>query len=1007
MKLKAISCLYILAVLGTVLFSSCQNFFKGDSLKDDITAAIEFAKAPKVTVNIELNRNVYGSISNQGAWIFREGQTQTLTFIINSDYDFDGWKILKDDTEVGVTSNKIMKDFPLSAWQNEYLRFDTTIVKIDGVRKTYNVDVTLLKAVDGLTIRPVCHSIKDVTGPQFYGNFLISGTLDDWNQNKYLDDFQPIFEGNVDFGENFVPDGSNVYNRSNGLYLSFGVKEEDSDDVHLKIYEYADYTSTSLPIWSDVPIVTEYKNLKKSGEGLFVNSGDYLYHELKSPSDVYIKVVFELEDSAGNICTSPLTYIIGKDTKCECDVFLESSFTGLNLSTFYLDDSSILPEDTLESVVKKFCTYKVYYSKNSELSCCGGARDKVSYSYFYSTDNVTFNLLDVKPLSVGNNSDYSKTIFGEIDFSNIDRNQGIYLKIVTTDTIGNCSSKIKYIPHSNCISSISSGSAIGDPDSIRLYGELDGKNSYSRKNNTYCFYSTDNSKAVKKVLGTDYRTLKITKNNEAKEYKVITVQGFDEKNYALISNMFSFSNKDIISSDFVDERKVKEINDYKIEYISMGRNSGLYELRAYSEELKNNCDYYELINTNIFCLYLKSQSSESQTKYSDNEGYVHFYNIPCDAAFYNLANFELRGVKDGEISHWEQVEFDIAIVEDDLVDNAPPQILTVDDYYISDDKQTTIPISTNQINFNDTHNAFNFIVSDRSSFALDKNGVGKVKIYYSSVQKIRSEEEIQQLPHFDIEYTGNDIKYDGRIYNNDSAIFTKKRYSMQLEVPLYNLGETEYQLYIYVEDNSTQPEGHNYCYKEINVNLGKEDFRDEWDIYKEGNDIVSVWESFGDCTISKTYSAYDDKTGVFEPSKNTFTENKFNRVVLKLEEADSYSYPIYFWPEAVTCNVKNIAVYNKKITIMYDQPCFVETVWSETNWGDSDSFAPEKWDYQTSEFNKVGIEVFKPAINGSGTMRNYDFEKEFYKFYDKKCYYCIIVHFADGTSMMSPIYKNE
>ncbi len=978
-------CAVIFAAVS--LFTGCQNFFDGSSLKDNLNSSIKYAGAEKVYVNLELSRNVYGTLSNSGQTEFVVGYAKTLSFIANSDYNFDGWKLFNGESEVKL----VKEDF-----SNDYIKFSSASVKSDGVRKTYSVDVTLLKAVENLRLSPSCSLIDDSTAPEFYGDFLISGTKENWENKKYL------------LKEYETPEkyDNSAFNRSNGLYFSFNAKEEDSDSIFLRVYEYPTLGAKDLFLdcrWSSVPLVTEYIDFKQDGSGLFTTTNEYIFHELKTETDVYVKVVFELYDASGNVCLYPVTYYAGKDTKASCEFFIESaSDVAKNIdwnAPTWNKDNFVHEGDTIESLISKFSKYRVLATKESDDLYCGGKRDLLTYSYFYSIDNINF-----KPLELSNfekSPDYTDnfTEYAEIDFSDADRSRGIYLKTVVTDEIGNTSSDITYIPHSADIR----GLKLFNDKNLSVINNRDSTlGSFEKK--FICFYCSDNSPNIQMRKYSDDTLLSVPIIEGAEEYTLLVLQGWESgKSCALVSNLSVINTKNIGGTNIPLDHTPEQ---FSVELESCGKNTGLFNIKVTSDSLADfeNYDDVHCTYDNLFASCLGYQNGSSVIYPRDKQGYFILKNLPGEAVFYPNANLSVSGVKDNSyVFRSDEYYFRTQFNENNIPDNEPPQLSDCVKKYITSQKE--ILIRENQFEFNDLHNELNFTVYDRSGFALDSAGKGKVIVYYTTVQKVRTEEEIKQLKHLDLEYTEESIKKDESITNDNVNSLSKKPYSMDFTVPLYDFAETKYQLYIYVEDSSTQAEGHNYCYKEFIVNLDKVPFKiSDCKPYKDGAEMKSYAMDLG--TFNQgVYAVFNGSEFITFPEKNNQNNGFFNRVVFYNEDYDVYSYPIYFLAYEAECNVKNMHVYKNNYTIMYDQPCLVETVWSEKNWGDDDEFSPARWIYHTPESHKVGRTMLFPNGGelGTGTMCNYNVEEEAYKFYYEEGYYCVIVHFADGTTMMSPV----
>ena len=144
------------------------------------------------------------------------------------------------------------------------------------------------------------------------------------------------------------------------------------------------------------------------------------------------------------------------------------------------------------------------------------------------------------------------------------------------------------------------------------------------------------------------------------------------------------------------------------------------------------------------------------------------------------------------------------------------------------------------------------------------------------------------------------------------------------------------------------------------------------------------------------------------------------------------SVPSYFYASGstfsnagVTCNSKEMSeglqaalLYFMKdntvtgltgedeITVKIDKPCLIQTMVSSVDWtavGQQESKdAVALWEQHTFEDNIQNIQVIRPATEGTADLKLYRIDKSAIP---SGMYYCVIAHFADGTSAISSVHQ--
>ncbi len=135
MPKKIVLCFLIVLL---VLLSSCENFMKGSSVKDELNRLVEEANSPDVELYF-YSDSKEGVVAPNGIVSHRKGQTFPIVFIENSGYRFLRWEVLDRKTMEPVT--------------------DALVFENPGARET---KATLVRTVENLYIHPVCVELPRV-----------------------------------------------------------------------------------------------------------------------------------------------------------------------------------------------------------------------------------------------------------------------------------------------------------------------------------------------------------------------------------------------------------------------------------------------------------------------------------------------------------------------------------------------------------------------------------------------------------------------------------------------------------------------------------------------------------------------------------------------------------------------------------------------------------------------------------------------------------------------------
>lgn len=137
---------------------------------------------------------------------------------------------------------------------------------------------------------------------------------------------------------------------------------------------------------------------------------------------------------------------------------------------------------------------------------------------------------------------------------------------------------------------------------------------------------------------------------------------------------------------------------------------------------------------------------------------------------------------------------------------------------------------------------------------------------------------------------------------------------------------------------------------------------------------------------SKTFALSEDEKASF------IKISPYDDDFLDLIGPVAYYYPPYLIDkDSYTCELKDMLIGLSGINIFADQPCFVHTLYCRRNLGEK----PEDW--MGYEY-KCGYEV-GPVIK----QKTFTYSNDYIDQVPSGYYYTTIVHFADGTMMMTPV----
>lgn len=153
--------------------------------------------------------------------------------------------------------------------------------------------------------------------------------------------------------------------------------------------------------------------------------------------------------------------------------------------------------------------------------------------------------------------------------------------------------------------------------------------------------------------------------------------------------------------------------------------------------------------------------------------------------------------------------------------------------------------------------------------------------------------------------------------------------------------------------------------------------------------------------VYNIFNAEEDKVIYYPCQSNTSLKDNFffayAKAVYKLGnlELTKFSYPVYFYSANETCELKDVIDGMNGAQIYCDKPCLVMTYWSSENYG----YSIEDWEAFGVQSNIMYISAKYSSTNEyAETVKYYTVN---YDEIPMGKYFVIVVHFADGTSLMS------
>lgn len=161
-----------------ITFNSCENFFNGSELKDQIDKAVEIANSSEISVEVNLKNRTSGRISPNGITKIKKGVPIEIELTVTSGFSFKGTFSIYDKSK--GQPEKIENT-------DEYVKFvrKSEPQSVGGITN-YSYEATILKNLSNILISPDIKNLNVTTPPKLH-NIEILNRYENSNFVDYFD----------------------------------------------------------------------------------------------------------------------------------------------------------------------------------------------------------------------------------------------------------------------------------------------------------------------------------------------------------------------------------------------------------------------------------------------------------------------------------------------------------------------------------------------------------------------------------------------------------------------------------------------------------------------------------------------------------------------------------------------------------------------------------------------------------------------------------------------------
>jgi len=984
---------YALTFISCFTVFSCSNFLSGSNLRDEIKAEVERANSSSATILTAVKNVNQGRITPGKEETYKIVDKVEISFEKDPGYEFVEFEVLSKHTYQPLVN---------------VIRFSPVMQFSDGAHKIYKTTATILQARNDILIRPKCIALNDTVAPVFVDYSDSESNTFDFriysNKNEELISTKP-FDGSNNV---LWTDSQFRTNHLNSVKFNFFCAEDENEIEALIVKE----TLVKSVEGNDVGTVFEKEvaasdlSLTKVDDtGIFSGACKY---EFCTPDDGLVKLDFILKDTAGNKSEALKTFYVLKDTKIsglQTEVYPRNCLNdGTNPLMYDLKDAP----GNLEKILSLSTFSKIYdyleVSENvtSDIWFVNGPKtykDDFTVEYFASNDEgktyIPVEVIDA-PLPLANHTNRVIPMKDSDGNVVISRNKKILIKIVATDSAGNTINKMfgDNFKYSNVPIMASCTCTNHEDTSLTRKIKFTNGKSEPASSKYVCFAQTEsNGKKVTTVKFDDSGTFPIKDNTTYYIYCFSSYPtGDGDSSYGMPSDLVVYKKNQICmynvqttSGSFCETPKYSAGTERGTISIS----TNVYNSREYSIVFLQYGDIYAsaeptgLTNGTI----VKLDNIPLSYVSSDKVLKVH-------AIWNGTGPVKINGSKVLRAGVKNEKSFNSLSV-DTTQDTEKP--LLVESAYEDDSVTKKVYWS-----LDGTGRLFNFRIIDNKS--ISNNTV--CKVFYSTFSTNRTNEEIFNLNCKNVAVAASNTTISDGTYKN--------YYYKDVSVDLSDLGDTRYILYLYVKDAAG-----NETIQEVNLNLSvtetivpsKVSKNCSWndasgDIYSNINFVwdVSSQKWIEEYTYKKNKSGSSDPEKIAEYSTDNLFKCSYAYKDLIYSPSNmpeyNYAYPFYYYSSTTPSKIYGLEWNDASILLVYaDAPVFMETLYSDNDLGTD----PKYWCRHVFESNKINRLILKPTTDGTNAIFAYDSK---YNEIPKGKYYCVVAHYADGTSLMSDVkYK--
>ncbi len=988
---KMVSYFCMGGVFICMILTACENFLEGSAVKKELQEQIDYASMQKYDVEVSLPGyetdllTEYGEISAEGNKELLVGDTFTIFFLMNSKYEFVKYYVYDK------TSRKQCYDA---------LSFKT-IISANENTVTIQTTAKLLKPADSLLIIPECNLVNDYEKPEL--NSIQAAATAEYLQNNSFFINQWRYKGTA---ENINEDYFNNHT-GKSVFIYLNVSDESpikSVQIGERIISgESDYSDRDEKHYTFYDCPFDYTFKKESGWDKLnydIMISDYYIHKTDGPVELAVK----LTDSCGNIITSIgndyncVTVI--KDSKCSSEYYLSNSDIYNNL--YSQEVTEALSKRNIDGSIDM--TLNFYARPEKYLDFASDRWDELKWEYAASQDYESLESIQLQEfIPVFTDSQEAvKKASNTLTVHINNPEKAAYIKFKKTDSAGNTALKYFYIPAVPKITDHKFTYFNGSQKYLYVSALLGDINKSEHINQLiHCVYSYKRDYLNGTIDSLWRRTEKADIYGSATlgvhQYNAGD-HGFSQANeaqyYTCTANneLISSSEEYRIYSALTEVQTVPLLSELtSMPLITFNQSNVSFSAGEENMQIVTvTLDPEEISLYKSFCLKYPVITEHGPTLACGFfEGSEFSFTIKTEYFADNQLDLQLMAFSDtGMPSYYDLQDFNA-----NYIDNIRPSCKTMMHY---------------------PHGYLIFDTKDIGSGLDEYKSSLKVlnKPYYTDNGKLDGQEIVSEFKKYYISRTenGNNVtKLCIDVYNNIHRI----PYTIAFDIYDTAGNKTEFILPYELpqlknrEAYSLSNSGDNFTFTIISAedNQSKEDYPVSWDIIGPENKWIK-----GNHWITQEEPAGDGKTiSINDSIKNIPADS---RGFLRIFAADSR--PLYFWNKGIQkAEIADIIENSRGIHIYSDVPFYVHTLWSRVNWGND----VDKWE----NFSVLGVQENNQNAEVEGTTEvkiechidKYITTPYYYSFpvpdeeagIDLKglYYYTTIVHFADGTSLMSTV----